>query len=326
MFNVRTGLYHAPDGAPAGSGATPGSAAATAATGEGSPPASSPAASGAGQGAGQATGAGDGATATGAFDWTKAGLDTDAMALVNDRQWKGVPDVLTSYRNLEKLIGVPPERVIKLPGDKDPAESWGAVYDRLGRPKAATDYKIPLPEGDTGEFAKAIAPIFHEAGLSQAQVQKIAEKHNALMVEQTKKATEAAKAAQERELVELKAEWGADYDKHNDTVDRAAAAFGMTKEHAVALKQAMGPKAAMKFLYAIGSKIAVEGQFVSGEKGGGGGFESMTPEIAQAKITANVKDRSFMERFNSADPVVRGDARKEMERLHQFAYPGGADI
>lgn len=325
MFNARKGLYQAPDGAPAGSGATPGSAAATASAGEGSPPASSPADSGTGQGSGQATGAGDGSAATGAFDWGKQGLDTDSMALVNDRQWKGVPDVLTSYRNLEKLIGVPPERVIKLPGDKDPAESWGAVYDRLGRPKAATDYKIPLPEGDTGEFAKAIAPIFHEAGLSQAQVQKIAEKHNALMVEQTKKATEAAKATQERELVELKAEWGADYDKHNDTVDRAAAAFGMTKEHAAALKQAMGPKAAMKFLHAIGSKIAVEGQFVAGDKGGGGGFETMNPQMAEAKIKANMKDRSFMERFNSADPVVRGEARQEMDRLHQQAYPGSVE-
>ena len=152
MFNARKGLYQAPDGAPAGSGATPGSAAATAATGEGSSTTPSPAASG--------TGAGDGSAATGAFDWGKQGLDTDSMALVNDRQWKGVPDVLTSYRNLEKLIGVPPERVIKLPGDKDPVESWNSVYDRLGRPKAAADYKIPLPEGDTGEFAKAIAPIF----------------------------------------------------------------------------------------------------------------------------------------------------------------------
>jgi hypothetical protein len=52
------------------------------------------------------------------------------------------------------------------------------------------DYKIPLPEGDTGEFAKVIAPIFHEAGLSQGQVQKIAEKHNAFIAEQTKAATE----------------------------------------------------------------------------------------------------------------------------------------
>lgn len=314
MFIKRRGLYRSPDGAPAGTGATPAPAAAPAPAAEGG---AAPSAAGSGE---------SNAGTTGAFDWTKAGLDTDSMALVNDRQWKGVPDVLTSYRNLEKLIGVPPERIIKLPGDKDPADSWGNVYDRLGRPKAATDYKIPLPEGDSGEFAKSIAPIFHEAGLSQAQVQKIAERHNALMGEQVKKITEAAKAAQEKEIVELKSEWGHDYEKNNDTVDRAAAAFGMTKEHATALKHAMGPKAAMKFLHAIGSKIAVEGQFVSGEKGGGGGFESMTPEIAQAKITANVKDRSFMERFNSADPVVRGDARKEMERLHQFAYPGGSDI
>ena len=225
MLITRRGLYQSPDGAPAGSGATPESAAATApaAGGVAAPPA-----------------AGSGETGA-AFDWMKVGLDTDSMALVNDRQWKGVPDVLTSYRNLEKLIGVPPDRILKLPGDKDPAESWNGIYDRLGRPKAATDYKIPLPEGDTGEFAKTIAPIFHEAGLSQAQVSKIAERHNALMGEQIKKSTEATKAAQEREIVELRSEWGPDYDRNNDTVDRAAAAFGMTKEHATALKQAMGP-------------------------------------------------------------------------------------
>ena len=91
MFNIRKGLYQSPDGAPAGAAATaePAAAAAAAAGASGQPP---------------AAGSGD----TGAFDWTKAGLDNDSMALVNDRQWKGVPDVLTSYRNLEKLVGVPP--------------------------------------------------------------------------------------------------------------------------------------------------------------------------------------------------------------------------
>jgi hypothetical protein len=97
----------------------------------------------------------------------------------------------------------------------------------------------------------------------------------------------------------------------------------MTKEHAAALKQAMGPKAAMKFLHAIGSKIAVEGQFVAGDKGGGGGFETMNPQMAEAKIEANMKDRSFMERFNSADPVVRGQARARDGTASSTGVSGG---
>jgi len=310
MFDRQKGLYRSPEGAPGGTGATPEPSAAAAAAGaSGQPPAAG-------------SGSGDGAAA---FDWSKQGLDNDAMALVNDRQWKGIPDVLSSYRNLEKLTGVPPERILKLPGANDPVESWGAVYDRLGRPKAATDYKIPLPEGDSGEFAKVIAPIFHEAGLSQGQVQKIAEKHNAFIAEQTKQATEAAKTAHAAEMTQLQTEWGADYAKNNDTVDKAAESFGMTKEQVLALKQAMGPRAAMKFLHNIGSKIAVEGSFVAGDKGGGSGFDAMNPQMAIAKIEANRTDRTFVEKFNSKDPVVRGQARAEMERLHQIAYPGAVE-
>lgn len=308
MFDRQKGLYRSPEGAPGGTGATPEPSAAAAAAGaSGQPP---------------AAGSGDGAAA---FDWSKQGLDNDAMALVNDRQWKGIPDVLSSYRNLEKLSGVPLDRIIKLPGANDPVESWGAVYDRLGRPKAATDYKIPLPEGDTGEFAKVIAPIFHAAGLSQGQVQQIAEKHNAFIAEQTKQATEAAKTAHAAEMTQLQTEWGADYAKNNDIVDKAAESFGMTKEQVLALKQAMGPRAAMKFLHNIGSKIAVEGSFVAGDKGGGSGFDAMNSQMAIAKIEANRTDRTFVEKFNSKDPVVRGQARAEMERLHQIAYPGAVE-
>ena len=308
MFDRQKGLYRSPEGAPGGTGATPEPSAAAAAAGaSGQPP---------------AAGSGDGAAA---FDWSKQGLDNDAMALVNDRQWKGIPDVLSSYRNLEKLTGVPPERILKLPGANDPVDAWNGVYDRLGRPKSAADYKIPLPEGDTGEFAKVIAPIFHAAGLSQGQVQQIAEKHNAFIAEQTKQATEAAKTAHAAEMTQLQTEWGADYAKNNDTVDKAAESFGMTKEQVLALKQAMGPRAAMKFLHNIGSKIAVEGSFVAGDKGGGSGFDAMNSQMAIAKIEANRTDRTFVEKFNSKDPVVRGQARAEMERLHQIAYPGAVE-
>jgi hypothetical protein len=311
MFDRQKGLYRSPEGAPGGTGATPEPSAAAAAAGaSGQPPAAG-------------SGSGDGAAA---FDWSKQGLDNDAMALVNDRQWKGIPDVLSSYRNLEKLTGVPPERILKLPGANDPVESWGAVYDRLGRPKAATDYKIPLPEGDTGEFAKVIAPIFHAAGLSQGQVQQIAEKHNAFIAEQTKQATEAAKTAHAAEMTATPNRVGRRLSKEQRCRGSRRGEFRDDKRPGIlALKQAMGPSAAMKFLHNIGSKIAVEGSFVAGDKGGGSGFDAMNPQMAIAKIEANRTDRTFVEKFNSKDPVVRGQARAEMERLHQIAYPGAVE-
>jgi hypothetical protein len=131
MFNATKGLYQAPDGAPAGSGATPGSAAATAATGEGSRQLRHPLPAGRARGERRRR-------PRGAFDWAKQGLDTDSMALVNDRQWKGVPDVLTSYRNLEKLMGVPPERSSSCPVIKIPS-SHG-----IGSTIVSVDQRLPL--------------------------------------------------------------------------------------------------------------------------------------------------------------------------------------
>lgn len=303
------GLYRDAAAAPAGSTTASDPAAAGAggggASGMGAPPSSSPNGS---------TGA-----AAGAFDWGKVGLDPEALVLVNDRQWKGPADLITSYRHLERLQGVPPDRLLKLPTDKDPADSWTQVWDRLGRPKDAAEYKIPLPEGDPGDFAKVMAPIFHKANLTQTQVQTLATEYNTMLAAQHKEQTAAAKLKHDAEMTALTQEWGPRAKEFNDVVDRTAEAFGMTKSQLLGLQQAMGPAAAMKFLLNIGSKIAVEGAFHAGDQNTG--FNAMTPAMAEAKIQELRRNRDFAERYNSTNVEVRSKAREEMERLHTIAYP-----
>ena len=258
------------------------------------------------------------------FDWKAHNLSPDLALLVEQRQWKGPADAINSYKNLESLVGLPPDRLLKLPGEKSAPEEWGQVWDRLGRPKDANGYQIPLPEGDKGDFAKSMAPIFHEAGLTQGQVKVLAEKANAMTAAKVKADTDAAKAAHDKEVKELTDEWGALYQTNAEIVDKAAAAFGVTPEHVNALKQVLGPKATMQFFFNIGTKIAVEGQFVGGEKAGSfsapGG--DRTPEMARAEIKQLQNSREFMQEWNSLDPTVRGAARARMERLNQQAYPG----
>ena len=120
----------------------------------------------------------------------------------------------------------------------------------------------------------------------------------------------------------LKAEWGDKYQSNSELVDRAAAVFGVTKDQLDALRVAMGPGAAMKFMHNIGSKIGTEGEFITGD--GQVGFKGMTPEQASNQIARNRADKTFSERFNSHDPKVRAEARAEMDRLHSIAYPVGA--
>ena len=123
-------------------------------------------------------------SATPAFSWDTSGLSPDNLNLVRDRQWKGIDDSITSYRNLEKLSGVPPDRLLKLPTDKDGPDAWKPIFQRLGMPETADKYTVPLPEGDKGEFAKVAREWFHGANMTQAQVTKVAEQWNTFQAEQ----------------------------------------------------------------------------------------------------------------------------------------------
>lgn len=259
-----------------------------------------------------------------AFDWKGLNLSPDHALLLEQRQWKNPADVIASYRNLEQHMGLPPDRLLKLPGEKATAEDWAGVWDRLGRPKDPNGYQIPLPEGDKGDFAKAMAPIFHEAGLTQAQVKVLAERANKMTADRIAAETAEAKTKHENEVKELRTEWGDLYDKNAEIVDKAGAAFGVTAEQVKAIGQVLGPKATMKFFFDIGTKIAVEGQFVGGAAAGSfsqpGG--DRTPEMARAEIKQLMNDRAFAQEYSSPDPKVRTEARNRIARLNQQAYPG----
>lgn len=258
-----------------------------------------------------------------AFDWKVANLAPEHLNLVTERGWKSPDDVMKSYRNLETATGVPPERLIKLPAPKDANDpkAWNDIYTKLGRPESADKYVIPLPEGDKGEFANTVKPWMHEAGLSQSQATKLATKWNDHLAT-TQHAQQTAQAAtQATEVTQLKAAWGTDYDARASLVDRAAETFGMTQDQLDALKSTMGPKGAMTFLYNIGSKIAVEDRTVPGMSGQSTAM-GMTPEAAAAKITSLKSDKDFAKLFNSSDTKQRMEARSEISRLHQLAYPG----
>src|SRR4051812_33433335 len=86
--------------------------------------------------------AGTGAPA--AFDWKTAGLDDASAAFVAEKQFKDMSTAIQSHRNLEKLVGVPADKLLRLPTDDSP-EAWNAIYDKLGRPKDAAGYNLPLP-------------------------------------------------------------------------------------------------------------------------------------------------------------------------------------
>lgn len=264
------------------------------------------------------------ATSTTGFDWKSVGVDDAGLNLVNDRQWKSPADLLKSYTNLEKLTGVPADKLIKLPKDNDPA-AWNEVYTKLGRPESPDKYVIPVPEGQPKDFANEASRWFHEAGLPQAAVTKLAEKWNGFMTAQQQAAAEKQAQENQVQVNDLKKTWGPDYDKNAQVADRAADTFGMNQDQLSALKQVLGPKGAMEFLHKIGSKIAVESTQDPAGMNQRGEFQ-LTADQAKAEIARLKGDKSFAQLFLSPDPKQRMDARSQMDRLHKLAYPGVTDF
>ncbi len=270
---------------------------------------------GAGAGAGGDAGAGAGAAGGGApADWTAGIADEATRSWVTAKGYKDPGALATSAHHLEKLVGAGLDRVVQLPKDNTP-EAWSAVYDKLGRPAKAEEYKIPVPEGDKGEFAKTAATWFHEAGLNQAQAEKLAAKWNEHIGGISKISAEAEMAKGAEQAAVLSKEWGAALDQNKAIAKQAVNALGVTGEQIDALQKVMGYDGVMKFFHNIGTKVG-EADFV----GGGGnqtGSGVMTPTQAQAEIQQLRKDPDFVAQYTKGNV----EARERMSRLHKMAFP-----
>jgi len=264
-------------------------------------------------------------TGSGSFDWKTAGVNDEGLALIGDRQWKNPGDLVTSYRNLEKLTGVPPDRLLKLPTEKDGPDAYKPIFQKLGMPETADKYVVPVPEGDKGDFAKVARDWFHGANMTQSQVTKLAEQWNTHQATQAKMQQEAIETRNMTDVTELKKSWGTDYDSNAQLVDRAAEAFDIDQTMLDALKQVAGPRKAMEFLYKVGKKLGVEDSTVPG-MGSRDTSTSMTPEMAKAEMDRLKSDKTFAQLFVSKDAQQRMDARNRMSRLAQVAYPGSTSV
>ena len=76
--------------------------------------------------------------------WT-TGFTDELKGYVDAKGFKDAQSVVESYRNFEKIKGVPQERLLTLP-EKDEDPSWNDVWKRLGRPDQPKDYQLEVPK------------------------------------------------------------------------------------------------------------------------------------------------------------------------------------
>lgn len=272
---------------------------------QGSAPAGNPAADAAGQGS-AAPGGQQG-------QWFDS-YPEEVRGTIQTKGWQSPADVIQSYTNLEKLLGADKAgRGVVLPKEDADASEWNQVYDKLGRPKSPADYKLPVPEGETGEFAQVAAGKFHELGLTAKQAQGLAEWYNAQAQEMQSSQFNQLAQNSEQEMASLQQEWGKEYDANIEAARRATRQFGLEAPTLEKIENAIGTKEMLQLFAKIGKGVG-EDSFVDGSRSTGFG---MSPEAARVRIGQLKGDREWSAKYLGGN----ADAKAEMERLMRAAYP-----
>jgi hypothetical protein len=195
-------------------------------------------------------------------EWT-TGLNDDLKSYVQTKGFKDTTAVLESYRNMEKLHGVPAERILKIPDNLDTPEGR-AIFEKLGAPKDPKDYKIEIPKEHGDEnLASWLRDTAAKYNLTHRQLEGLVAGWNERTGTAIKSMTEQQQTFLKQADDNLKKEWGAAYEQNKGLADQGAIALGMGEKEVKALGAALGPDKAMMLLHKLATATG-EASFVSG--------------------------------------------------------------
>lgn len=237
-------------------------------------------------------------------------LDSDTQGWVQNRGLHNKPvdqavvDAIKQARELEKFRGVPADKLVRWPDDPTQPGALDPILDRLGRPKAAGEYKLPLEaDGSDKDFAAQMAVKFHAAGLTQAQAESAWKSFKELAVSVAQSEEAAAQTSGAADIASLKTEWKDTYDLNVAIARQAVKNLGLDKATIDKIEEALGSSAAViKVFNAIGQK-GQEAAFVSGNTGGLN-LGATTPEAARQRFNELKADPGFVQKWNAGDAAA----------------------
>jgi len=230
-----------------------------------------------------------------------------------------VDSLAKSYVHAQSMIGA--DKIV-LPKEDDP-KLWDPVFDKLGRPKTAAEYKLPevkLPEGVVinGDRRDAYMKHMHEMGLTQKQASGL---YGHFMEDQAKQFESLAGRRTEETnagIESLKTEWG---DKFTEQVNHAVLAvkkFGSDEARALLDSTGLGNHPALVRMFAnVGAGLGED------RAGGDGAGDFTTGQEQAVNTIKDIKENKddWKALNDRADPRHKAILSKWTE-AHQKAYPG----
>lgn len=239
----------------------------------------------------------------------------ELVGYVQNKGWTDPKQVLEGYQNLEKMRGVPAERLLTLPAADADDAAKGAFFEKLGRPKDVAGYEFKLGEADNA-YDAGLKQSFFKHGVTAEQAKGIIADYAAIADGQTKAQADAAAQKTNGEHLELMREWGAAANQNLGLANKGLELLGISKDEVNTLGQALGHKRTLKLLADIAGR-AGEATLVT--DGGAQGYGNvMTPGQAKAKLTELQANPDFRQKIFAGDKA----ALEERRRLISFAEAG----
>lgn len=247
----------------------------------------------------------------------------DDIAYVSNKGWKGPQDVITSYRNAEKVIGKSPDSLLVVPRADDP-DGFRAVMQKLGLPETPDKYEFAKPEGGAQPDESYVAwarNTFHKLGLTAGQVAALSKEHNAYVAQVMAQQEKDYGIKVEGEKAALLKEWGAGHERMMAASKHAANALGFTQADIDALERTRGYAETYKFFANLGQKMGEDG-LVTKDGGGKPGFgNTMTPADAKAEYEAMKLDPVMQAALTDNQHPGHKAAIEKKSRLFAIMFP-----
>jgi len=234
-------------------------------------------------------------------------------------RFKTAEDMAESYQNLEKMKGVPENRLLRLPEKMEGPEAR-AIFERLGAPKEPKGYEIPRdPKAVDPAFADWAESVFHEAGITKSQGLALVGKYNERLTREMQDSIKQRETLNAQADENLKKTWGASYDQNINIVKQGAKILGLDDKTLNIMEALQGREVLFKNLQKIGVSLA-ESNFETGD--GNQQPTTMTAEQAQAEMKALMSDQKFIKKFNRGDK----ESIERWTKLNQIAAPGQMEV
>lgn len=230
---------------------------------------------------------------------------------------------MRSYQEAQKMVGVPPELMVRLPKEATDAEGWKAVYKRLGAPDDATGYDFSTVKRADGSdpdaaLTEALRQAAAKTNLPKDAAARVLQDLVAHMDGQATRSAADRQAALDTEKAALKANWGQHEAANMLAARQAAAALGVAPEAVAALEGQIGYAKVMEMFRNISSKIG-EDKFVTGGPGNTGNPSGVL-SVSQAHDVKRglMSDNAWVSRYMAGDTA----AVREMTGLNTIISSG----